>query len=654
MSLVANYSQLSRLEQADIKQAVDADLVEHLYKGAPPGVGISFFSSAAIFAFLYNQQNNVNNQVLLIGWLITFYASLISIAVLYYFYNKFRHEYKSTLWEVGISIFLALCTVLWGVTVLFLPETIVNQFILFAILFMVAASFSMATVGNFLLCVICQFFVLIPVALFFFLEESFYYKIGGFVILLYFVFLLGMNRKSTDLLRDSLMLSRILVSVSHSATHDLLTDLKNLRLLTKSIENFIEICSKTTESFALICFSVNRLERLNISLGFQAGDLIIQSLAKRLEAKIKELQDLDGIERILTLPRQDAFVILMKPINLAGLDTQVRQLFKVLETPFHLGKREATLTASIGISVYPNNGDNAKALLNGVYTAMFQAKQSGGNQIEYYKQETNKLSPSLLELENDLHHAIEHKELLLYYQPIIDLSTRKLVGMEALIRWKHPKRGMIYPLDFIHLAEETRLIIPIGKWVLEQACRQTVQWQKSGLDTLGLKVSINLSPKQLQEPDFIGVIDSALQSSGLDPCYLDLELTETEILNENLIDLFKEINKKGITLSIDDFGTGYSGLSYLKHFDVDRIKIDKSFIQDVQNNNDSATIVSAILAMAKEMNIKTLAEGVETVEQLEFLIEKNCNFVQGYYFSKPIAADEFAQYIKKNIDGVSV
>lgn len=645
MDLKPNYNQLSKLEEYEINKALTADLVDHLYKGVPPGVIISFFSSAFIFSFLYSQQN----KIFLIPWLITFYSALISLWCLNYWYvkDKDKERYSKRTWALGISSLLILCTMLWAACLFFMPEPLLPRYILLAILFMVAASFSMATVGNFILNVICVLIVMVPVAIIFFAQEDFYQKIGGIFVVMYTFFLLGMNRKSTEWLKNSLKLSRMLVSVSHSATHDFLTDLYNQRVLNKYIESFIETSPK--EKFAIVCLSVNRLEKFNISLGYQAGDLIIQSLAKRLEHLLKQLNKKnDSVERILTLPRHDAFVILIRPAHLEDLYYETNQLFSILEVPFYLGQREATLTASVGVSVYPHDGNDPKTLLKNVYAAMFQAKQHAGNQVEYYKKEINDKAPSLLELENDLYHALARHEFLVYYQPIMDMTTKKISGMEALIRWKHPTKGIISPSVFLPLADETGLITPIGTWILEQACVQNMQWQQE-FKNLDLKVSVNLASKQLYDENFIHILEEILKKTGINPRFLDLELTETEMLNDSLSPLIKQINQKGITLSIDDFGTGYSGFSYLKYFDIDKIKIDRSFIHNVTNNTDNATIVSAILAMAKELNIKSLAEGVETQEELNFLIEKNCDYVQGYYFSKPLPAEEFTQFLKTHL-----
>lgn len=269
-----------------------------------------------------------------------------------------------------------------------------------------------------------------------------------------------------------------------------------------------------------------------------------------------------------------------------------------------------------------------------------------GNCLEFYRAEINSQVPKQLQLETDLHAALKNNEFEVYYQPLIDLKVNQIAGMEALLRWKHPQQGYISPVNFIPLAEETGLIVPIGDWVLRQACAQTRVWHQMGFTSL--KVAVNLAEKQLRQKNFIDTIDRILTMTELSPRYLEIEITETAILDEAITNLLKEIKTRGLSLSVDDFGTGYSGLSYLKRFSIDKLKIDQSFVRDIPANTNSVTIVSAIIAMAKELGINVLAEGVETVDQLEFLRKKGCNYIQGYYFSKPVDVTGFTQLLLRS------
>ncbi len=640
MDIKIGYKQLSELEQAQVESDIEKELIEHLYKAARPGSITAFLTSIVVFILFYNY----TNFSYLVDWFIGFNLTLLLVVILDIYYRKFKDKIDIQTWGFAHSFLIVLCTAFWGSCIFFDPHDFVHQFILLALLCMVASSFSMVTVGMFKLCIVCIGFVLLPVASWFFFQHDLYYKLGGAIIFCYFIFLIGMNRRSTEWFRNSLKLSKMLASFTHQANHDLLTDLPNQRLLVELLEESINKAKSNQHSFGVVSFAINRLESFN-NFGYQTSDLIIQALAKRLKSLLENLDRLDGgkTRYTLTLPRSDAFTIIIEPLKLEAIEEKTSQFLAALDSPFSLGKREAKISGSLGVSLYPKDGDSVRTLLSNAYAAMFQAKQRGGSQIEIYQPKFNAVGPSLLELENDLYHALERKELLVYYQPLVDLNIGKICGMEALIRWKHPKRGMVSPVDFIPLAEETGLINPIGEWILKEACTQTVLWQQQGFN---LKVAVNLSAKQLWKGNLPTIIDRILEKTHISPQFLELELTETQILDENLVPLIREITNKGISLSIDDFGTGYSGLSYLKFFDVGKIKIDRSFIQDVTSNNNSATIVSAILGMAKELGIKTLAEGVETKEQLEFLRERGCQFIQGFYFSKPLSAEDFTELLR--------
>jgi diguanylate cyclase (GGDEF)-like protein len=643
MAIDVDYKQVTAIERRQIDGQIKLDLVEHLYKSNVTAVLTGVLTSICFFMYYYNHTGFIP----LLSWFIGFNLALTYIAGITLMYRKNRNLFDVNTWEIALAVGIMACAILWGVSVLFSPDDLTHQYLLFAILFMLSAAYSMGTVGLFYLGVACLCCILIPITVWCFVQRDFYYNLGGSFVILYFIFLMGMNKRSSEWLKDSLKLKLENSYFTHQANHDLLTDLPNQRSLLRLIENAIRKRRNTKQGFALICFSINRLEMFNNSLGYQAGDLIVQSLTKRLSTLLSDLNRQDPkIDRLLTLPRPDAFVILMDPLPVDTMPLEIEQLFTVLDLPFYLGKREAKLTVSSGVCVFPEDGDNARVLMSNAYAAMFQAKQRGGNQIEYYKREINEKTPYLLELETDLHHAVKHNEFVVYYQPLVDLESGHVFGMEALIRWQHPKRGMVQPIDFIPLAEETGLILPMGAWILEEACRKTKQWNEENFKSAPLKVSVNLSVKQLRQGNLLETIDHILVKTQLKPEFLDLELTETELLDENLLPIMKEITNRGVSLSIDDFGTGYSGLSYLRFINVHKIKIDKSFIDDVTTNEESATIVSAILAMARELNIKTLAEGVETKEQLKFLQDRGCQCLQGYYFSKPLPWDEFAKLLQ--------
>lgn len=636
-------AQLSKAEKLKIDQEIKAELLEHWFKAAPAGCVLAV-SAATLFVVFIHQRANL---VALGAWYIGLILMNIIIFVSSRIFKNNRSQFTIQQWHIALSCMVVITTMFWGSTILFNPENITQQFILLIILLIAAASFSLITVGMFVVCLISTCCVLLPITFWFFTRGEFYYDVGGVITIIYIAFISGMNLRSTKWLIHSLELSKMLASFTHQANYDLLTDLPNQRLLTQYIDESIVKVKKTNENFALVCFSINRLDVFNNSLGYRAGDLVINSVAKRFQSELLTMNRKDKIMRILTQPRADAFVLLVAPARLDNIEKDINQLISALDKPFHLGNRESRLTASVGVTIFPQDSKYSEQLLSNTYAAMFEARLKGGNQIVFYKTTMTSNAPLLLEFENDLHKALENKEFELYYQPVIDLQQKKITSMEALIRWNHPKRGLVSPNDFIYIAEETGLIIPMSEWIFEQAATQTCLWHKMGFD---LKIAVNLSPKQIRHGNLMTTIEKVLNKTGIDPSKLELELTETAMLDESLSPLINNIAKMGIGLSIDDFGTGYSGLSYLKHFHIDKIKIDKSFIDDVVTNNDSAAIVTATLAMAKELGIKTLAEGIEKKDQLTFLLNRGCQYIQGYYFSVPLPSKAFEELLRRGVE----
>lgn len=634
------HQQLTESERLQVENNIKEDLVEHLYRSVPSGVTTVFLSCTAVFWFFYDQ----SLSVFLTVWLMSFYIALGSIAILFFVYKKNKYKLPVYYWQHFLSFLLICCGILWGTCLFFNPSDQIHQLGLLGVLLMVSASLSMATVGIFFLGCICVIAILSPLAIWLFSEADFYHQLGGVFVSLYAIFLLGMNYRSTQWLINSLRLKIENTYFTYQANHDLLTGLPNQRLLSQYLGDLMY----GKHEFILFCFSINRFEIFHNSFGYQLSDAIIQGVAKRLRIFFNEMQNVhkNKFEYFLTQPRIDSFIILMTPADSLELEQELQQLFKALAAPFHIGNTAVGVTASIGVSSYPKDGVDAKAIISNAYSAMFQAKLLGGNQVVYYKREMNEKTPYLLELENDLHHALKKGEFFLNYQPIINLQDGSIAAIEALVRWQHPKHGLISPLDFIFLAEQNGTIVAIGNWILKQACYQVAQWLKLSPEYRLMKITVNISARQLKESSFLLEMEKILADTGLPPENLELELTETAILDKTVSPLIQDINKISVSLSIDDFGTGYSGLSYLKFFNIDTLKIDQSFIKDVSSNNESATIISAILAMAKELGIDTVAEGVETEEQLMFLLKRNCQYAQGYYFSKPLSAADFTKLLK--------
>jgi EAL domain-containing protein (putative c-di-GMP-specific phosphodiesterase class I) len=320
-----------------------------------------------------------------------------------------------------------------------------------------------------------------------------------------------------------------------------------------------------------------------------------------------------------------------------------QKLLEQLSAAFTFEGHQLYLTASIGISIYPNDGENLETLLKYAEVAMYRAKKQNRNNCQFYRPEMTTRSREILFLEGSLLQALEQEQFILYYQPQVELATGRVVGAEALVRWCHPSFGMVAPDKFIPLAEETGLIVPLGDWILRTACLKIRYWNRSG--AMPVRVSVNISARQFNEPDFIDKVDRILQETGIDPKHLEMEITESVIMGnvEEAIMTLIDLKVRGINLAIDDFGTGYSSLSYLQKFPITHLKIDRSFVTDVCSNDQSAEIASSIIALAQNMHLKVIAEGVETKEQMQFFREKGCDEAQGYLFSRPVPPEELEE-----------
>ena len=431
--------------------------------------------------------------------------------------------------------------------------------------------------------------------------------------------------------------------LSYLAHNDHLTGLPNRMQFIERLEQSMVEADHNERLVGIVFLDLDRFKYINDSLGHEAGDTLLQELAMRLSGAVRRG---DTIARF----SGDEFALVLADMAHVDDATQVAQkILDVFKQPFRLSGRELFLTASLGITLYPFDDRDASGLLRNADVAMYRAKESGRNSYQFYAVEMTAKATERLSLENDLRSALDRGELLLHYQPIADCRTGRLLGMEALLRWNHPSRGMISPLQFIPLAEETGLIVPIGEWVLRTACEQCKGWHRLGYPSLS--VAVNLSVRQFHRQDLAASIHNILQATGLNPASLILELTESLIMQQAdaSIATLRELKAMDIRLSVDDFGTGYSSLSYLKRFPIDTLKIDKSFVRDIPGDADDAAIAGAVITMAHSLGLKVVAEGVETAEQLRFLREHNCDTMQGYYFSRPLPAEQFEALLKNGV-----
>ncbi|MGG1600411.1 putative bifunctional diguanylate cyclase/phosphodiesterase [Paenibacillus naphthalenovorans] len=430
--------------------------------------------------------------------------------------------------------------------------------------------------------------------------------------------------------------------ILHMAYHDSLTNLPNRTMFDEKLKDYFEEAQRTGSMMAVIFLDLDRFKVINDTLGHHIGDQLLQMLARKLQEYVKG-------ENIVARFGGDEFIILLTDVTQAEEAAQFAGgISDLLKEPFVIEDNEFFVTSSIGISIYPQDGTEVESLLKNADIAMYRSKEKGGNSYHYYHPDMNKRSLHRLNLEVHLRKALERGEFEIYYQPIVDLRHGSVIGMESLVRWQHPDWGMVSPTEFIPLAEETGLIIPIGNWILKQSCMQNKEWQQKGLPPL--VVSVNISAIQFHQSNFVQTVMDTLQESGLAPDRLCLEITENVAMNNvpYIIETLQKLKVLGVRLSIDDFGTGYSSLSYLKRFHVHTLKIDQSFIRDISSDEDNAAIVTALIAMSRQLKIKSLAEGVETMDQLHFLIAQGCDEIQGNVFSKPIPASDFEHLIKNN------
>ncbi|MHB1098857.1 MAG: putative bifunctional diguanylate cyclase/phosphodiesterase, partial [Burkholderiales bacterium] len=429
------------------------------------------------------------------------------------------------------------------------------------------------------------------------------------------------------------------------AYFDILTGLPNRLLLMDRLEMLINQSGRGERQFGLLCLDLDHFKEANDILGHSGGDALLQRVAQCLNACVREG---DTAARL----GGDEFVVIVANLcrsevgEVAQIAALVAEKIRAaLSEPFHFENNEVLVTASIGIALFPSDADNAGDLIKSADTALYHAKSQGRDNYQFYAERMNTLTLERLSLQNDLRKALERGELEVHYQPQVDIGSGFVTGMEALMRWKHPARGWIPPARFIPLAEETGLIVNLGEWMMKTVCAQMNVWQMAGFLNESQRVSVNVSPRQFREGDFSKMIEKILEETALSAHRLELEMTESMLMHntESTLTMLNQLKRLGIKLSLDDFGTGYSSLSYLKRFPLDVLKIDQSFVRDITGDSNDAAIVAAIIAMARSLQLKVIAEGVETSDQFSHLKEQGCHGFQGYYFSEPLPGEEMTR-----------
>lgn len=429
-------------------------------------------------------------------------------------------------------------------------------------------------------------------------------------------------------------------TIRYQALHDLLTDLPNRMLFNDRLALALANAYRSEEMLAVMFLDLDRFKTINDTLGHTVGDRLLQCVAERLARCIREG---DTVARW----GGDEFTLLLTQVNSAadGVKTAQR-ILDTLKPAFALEGHELYISSSIGIALYPDSGNDAETLIKNADAALYFAKDQGRNNYQLYTSIMNSKAPELLALEKSLHHALEREEFILYYQLQVNINTWEITGIEALLRWQHPEMGLVAPQTFIPLAEQNGLIIPIGEWVLRTACAQNKAWQDAGISSLC--VAVNLSAKQFHQPRLVGMIRQILEETGLEPCFLELEITETTAI-QNLDftqQVLCELQEIGVRFSMDDFGTGYSSLNYLKNLSFNSLKIDRSFVQDLLASSKDVEIVTAMIALGRGLNLKVVAEGVETKEQLDSLRSLQCEEIQGFHYNQPLPAENVTEVLQ--------
>lgn len=431
-----------------------------------------------------------------------------------------------------------------------------------------------------------------------------------------------------------------LLKVSHLLQYDALTELPNSTLLGDRLTQAIALGRRHDTQLAVMFIGLDRFKRINNALGYPVGDEVLQQVSRSLVATVR---DSDSVFRY----GSDEFVIVLHDVQHPQQTQHIAdKVLRTISATRHVAGHDLSVTASLGISIYPNDSCNAVELIKHAETAMHTSKESGANDFSFYTKDMNLRAQRQQNLESAIRHALEHDEFVLHYQPKLDLRSGRIVGAEALIRWFQPRSGWVSPADFIPVAEDSGLIVPLTQWVLRQACEQAQAWRGMGLPPLCM--SVNVSPIDFRQRDFVDNLAAILKQSGLPPARLELEITESVLMQnvDETVDILQKIKAMGVRLALDDFGTGYSSLSYLRRFPIDVLKIDQSFVRGLNVNSQDAQLISAIIGMGKSLELNIIAEGVETVEQLNFLKTQQCEEGQGFLFSKAVPPKDFAQMLQ--------
>jgi diguanylate cyclase (GGDEF)-like protein/PAS domain S-box-containing protein len=452
----------------------------------------------------------------------------------------------------------------------------------------------------------------------------------------------------TAAIRDITARRASLLEAAHSAQHDSLTGLPNRVLLGDRISQAIALAPRHSKQVAVLFLDLDGFKHINDSLGHAVGDQLLRSVAARLQEQVR------GSDTVSRQGGDEFVVLLSEAAEWVDAATVAKRMITAIGEAHSIDGQDLNITTSIGISVFPDDGEDAETLIKNADTAMYQAKDNGRNGLQFFRAEMNVRAVERQAIEQGLRVAMEREEFVLHYQPKMDLGSGAVIGAEALVRWMHPTRGLMSPAQFIPIAEQSGLIVPLGRWVLREACRQMRAWLDAGMAIRNM--AVNVSAVDLRDAGFLDHLFSILDETGIDAGFLELELTETVLMDQidSTAALLQRLRERGVKVSLDDFGTGYSSLSYLHRFPIDSLKIDRSFVSQISVESGGAPIVAAIISMARSLKLRVVAEGVETAAQLAFLQGLSCDEAQGYYFSRPVDPDVFTDYVKRRASNLMV
>lgn len=631
-----------------LSQNVDAELVYLLYSQAGAGIAGSLILATCVVLVMYN--------IIPTNILFTWYGIMVAIGlgrlgVIQIYLTKNPSVKKSHFWKNIFILIITFAGLIWGAATFLIPPHAVYQTFITCVLAGVSASAIPYFAGSRVACAAYIIPILLPFAVWSFFHIDTPHQVLGIFTIIYTLLLMFSSFKTHRAIYDAIKLKfendelvRNLAIAKREAehylsTHDALTDLPNRSLFNTQMSQTLKRAQPLNDKVALLIMDLDHFKNINDTLGHQTGDHLLIKVVERTK---ECLRDIDTLARL----GGDEFTIILENVTIEYVVSVAKKICQAFSIPFNLEGRDVFITTSIGISVYPDDGKDIQILLKNADMAIYRAKEHGRNTFEFYTHELNEKITKKLTIENHLRVALEKEEFQIHYQPIVDINKNIICGLEALIRWQHPQMGMVPPINFIPVAEEAGLIVPIGEWIIQSVCKHNVDWQKAGLDKQ-LRTSINLSARQFKEKNLAETITRILAESSVNGESLTLELTETLIMHdiEYSIRVIKALKELGIAISIDDFGTGYSSLNYLRKFPIDVLKIDRSFITELPTSSEDVSIVSAIIAMAHSLKMKVVAEGVETFEQYQFLKAEGCDEVQGHIFSKAIPHHEITSLL---------